>query len=90
MDYRRAWCHEGTYFFTVDLHQRCGNDLLVRHIDLLKQNIRQVKQDHPLVIHGLVKRVIDWLHSTFHRLMNAGVYPNNRAGGEEELLSYHD
>jgi hypothetical protein len=29
-DYRRAWYPGGTYFFTVNLLQRQGNDLLTR------------------------------------------------------------
>jgi putative transposase len=33
-NYRRAWHPGGTYFFTVNLLERSGNDLLVRHIDL--------------------------------------------------------
>lgn len=51
-NYRRAWCPGGTYFFTVNLLERRGNDLLVRHIELLKENIRAVKQRHPLEIHA--------------------------------------
>jgi putative transposase len=35
-DYRRAWHPGGTYFFTVNLLQRQGNDLLIRHIELLR------------------------------------------------------
>ena len=175
MDYRRAWCQGGTYFFTVNLLERNGNDLLVKHIEPLKQNIRRIKQTHPFKIHGwvvlpdhmhcvielpendtdfplrwrlikvgfskalpkterissvrrsrgergiwqrrywehlirderdyqahmdyvhinpvkhgLVKRVFDWPHSTFPRLVEAGVYPSDWGGGEEELLSYQD
>jgi putative transposase len=175
MDYRRAWCQGGTYFFTVNLLERGGNDLLVKHIESLKRNIRIVKQTHPFKIHGwvvlpdhmhcvielpgndtdfplrwrlikagfskaipkterrssvrrrrgergiwqrrywehlikdeidyqahmdyvhinpvkhgLVKRVIDWPHSTFHYHVEAGVYPSNWCGGEEELLDYQD
>ena len=33
--------------------------------------------------HGLVSRVADWPHSTFHRLVAAGVYPADWAGGLE-------
>ena len=36
-DYRRAWHPGGTYFFTVNLLQREGNDLLIRHVDLLRE-----------------------------------------------------
>jgi putative transposase len=30
--------------------------------------------------HGLVKRVIDWPYSTFHRYVNQGIYPDNWCG----------
>jgi putative transposase len=53
-DYRRAWHPGGTYFFTVNALQRHGNDLLTRHIDLLREVIRQVRRAHPFVIHGWV------------------------------------
>ena len=38
------------------------------------------------VKHGLVKQVADWPYSTFHRLVKAGVYPLNWAGGAEKVL----
>jgi hypothetical protein len=38
------------------------------------------------VKHGLVKNVVDWPYSTFHRLVKAGVYPRNWAGGAESDL----
>jgi len=50
-DYRRAWHPGGTYFFTVNLLQRQGNNLLTRHIDLLRQTVRSVRQRHPFRIH---------------------------------------
>lgn len=53
-DYRRARHPGGTYFFTVNLLQRQGNDLLVRHIDLLRSTIDSVRQRHPFQIHGWV------------------------------------
>jgi putative transposase len=53
-DYRRAWTPGGTYFFTVNLLQRHGNDLLVRHIDKLRESVRTVRQRHPFHIHGWV------------------------------------
>ena len=59
-NYRRAFVPGGTWFFTVNLLQRRGNDLLVREIDLL---------------HGRVRRVQDWPYSTFHQYVEAGVYP---------------
>lgn len=36
------------------------------------------------VKHGLVKRGADWPHSTFHRLVQAGVYPADWAGCYED------
>lgn len=174
-NYRRAWHPGGTYFFTVNLLERSGNNLLIKHIESLKKNIRLVKQSHPFKIHGwvvlpdhmhcvielpendvdfslrwrlikagfsktlpkteciscvrkrrgergiwqrrywehlikderdyqahmdyvhinpvkhgLVKKVVDWPHSTFHRLVDDGVYPSDWAGGGEEMLSYLD
>jgi len=53
-NYRRIWHLGGTYFFTVNLLERGNNDLLVRHIDLLRETIRTVKQRHPFNIHGWV------------------------------------
>ncbi len=38
-DYRRLWHQGGTYFFTVNLLERRGNDLLVRRLDLLKHAV---------------------------------------------------
>ena len=42
------------------------------------------------VKHGLVERVRDWPHSTFHRLAERGVYPPDWAGAEEAALGYSD
>lgn len=53
-DYRRAWYPGGTYFFTVNLLQRQGNDLLTQHIDVLRQSVRSVRERHPFHIHGWV------------------------------------
>ncbi|MBA3324648.1 MAG: hypothetical protein H0T41_05065 [Rhodobacteraceae bacterium] len=40
-----------------------------------------------LVKHGLVERVRDWPHSSFHRDMRRGIVPADRAGevGEREF-----
>jgi len=46
-----CWRH---LFFTVNLLQRNENDLLVRHIDLLREAIRSTRRAHPFVIHGWV------------------------------------
>ena len=53
-DYRRVWCLGGTYFFTVNLLQRQGNDLLTRYIDKLRLVVSSVRQRHPFIIHGWV------------------------------------
>ncbi len=53
-DYRRAWHPGGIYFFTVNLLQRHGNDLLTRHVDLLRKTVRSVRKRHPFHIHSWV------------------------------------
>ncbi len=174
-NYRRVWHPGGTYFFTVNLLERRGNDLLVRHVDLLRDVVRSVKERHPFKIHGwvvlpdhlhcvielpesdvnfplrwrlikmgfskalpryerlsrvrqkrgergiwqrrywehlirderdyrahvdyvhinplkhgLVDKVVDWPHSTFHHCVKKGVYPLDWAGGAECVLGYVD
>jgi len=49
-NYRRHYHAGGMYFFTVNLLQRHENDLLIRHIDDLRQAIRTVKAKHPFDI----------------------------------------
>ena len=46
MRYRRATAAGGSYFFTVNLADRSA-DTLVRHIDVLRMMMQQVKQAHP-------------------------------------------
>ena len=53
-NYRRAWHPGGTYFFTVNLLERTGNDLLVRQIDLLRESVRKVRVKYPFTIHAWV------------------------------------
>lgn len=53
-DYRRLWQPGGTYFFTVNLLRRAHNDLLTRHIDLLREAVRAVRRHHTFDIHGWV------------------------------------
>ena len=53
-NYRRAWHPGGTYFFTINILERKGNDLLVREIHVLRETIHTVKQRHPFKIHGWV------------------------------------
>jgi putative transposase len=54
---------------------RDENDFM-RHVDYV--HINPVKHRH-------VRRVIDWPHSSFHRLVRLGVYPEDWAGDAEEL-----
>ena len=174
-DYRRAWCQGSTYFFTVNLLQRQNNDLLIKHIDVLRTVVSSVRRAHSFAIHGwvvlpdhlhcvielppdeadfatrwrliksgfskalpkterrnsvrvrrgergiwqrrywehlirdeadfrahmdyvhinpvkhgLVESVTDWPHSTFHKLVEKGIYPSDWAGGEEVKLDYLD
>ena len=174
-DYRRAWQPGGTYFFTVNLLQRRDNNLLTRHIDLLRSAVKTVRQRYPFIIHGwvvlpehmhciielppgdvdfatrwrlikmnfskaipsterisvvraqrgergiwqrrswehlirderdyrahmdyvhinpvkhgLVKCVANWPYSTFHRLVEKGIYPMNWAGGNEDEVKCDD
>jgi len=53
-NYRRAFIPGGTWFFTVSLLERHGNDLLVREIDLLRAIVRRVRQRHPFRIDAWV------------------------------------
>lgn len=52
--YRRVFVPGATWFFTVNLLERRGNDLLVRHIDLLRNAVRKVHDQHPFVIDAWV------------------------------------
>ncbi|MDD5056399.1 MAG: transposase [Sideroxydans sp.] len=40
--------------------------------------------------HGLVERVAEWPYSTFHRLVDQGIYPMDWAGGCESELGYDE
>lgn len=42
------------------------------------------------VKHGLVKQVKDWPYSTFHNLVEQGVYTQDWGGGMEGNLRYGD
>ncbi len=53
-DYRRYRVAGGTYFFTVNLLQRYPNDLLVRHIELLRTGVREVRKNRPFHIDAWV------------------------------------
>ena len=49
MRYRRSFTPGGYYFFTLTLQNR-WQDLLVRHIDVLRRAFAEVKQKHPFDI----------------------------------------
>lgn len=53
-NYLRPHRPGATWFFTVNLLQRRGNDLLVREIDLLRAVVARVRQRHPFRIHAWV------------------------------------
>jgi len=52
--YQRLRIEGGCYFFTVNLAERHGNDLLVRHIDDLREAILTTMRDHPFSIDAMV------------------------------------
>lgn len=53
-DYRRYRIPGGCYFFTVNLLERGRNDLLIRHIDALRQSVRTVRRNRPFQIDSWV------------------------------------
>lgn len=53
-NYRRAYAPGTSCFFTVNLLQRRNNDLLLRHIDLLRDAVRRVHRLQPFVIDARV------------------------------------
>ena len=61
MRYRRSYVPGATYFFTVNLLER-DKTLLTDHIDLLKQSMCQVKENHPYRIDAMVV-LPDHLHA---------------------------
>jgi len=48
--YRRARIPGAVYFFTVNLAERRGNDLLVQQIDALREAFTGTKRDHPFAM----------------------------------------
>ncbi|MEW7313251.1 transposase [Buttiauxella gaviniae] len=52
-NYRRMRVFGGTWFFTVNLHDR-NSDLLIRHIAELRRVVHHVKQRHPFEINAWV------------------------------------
>lgn len=53
-DYRRCLIPGGCYFFTVNLLQRYPNDLLIRHIGILRDVVRNVRFTKPFFINAWV------------------------------------
>ena len=53
MRYRRAFATGATWFFTVNLADR-QQDLLTRHITLLREVMHEVKVHHPFEIDAMV------------------------------------
>ncbi len=53
-DYRRMRIPGGCFFFTVNLLERHGNDLLTRRIDLLRDAVRHVRRARPFGIDAWV------------------------------------
>jgi putative transposase len=52
-DYRRFRVPGGTYFFTINLLER-KSDLLVRHIDALREAVRRTQRERPFAIDAWV------------------------------------
>lgn len=61
--YRRNRIAGGTYFFTVTLRDR-SSDVLVRHVDLLRNAFRSVRAERPFMINAIVI-LPDHLHTIF-------------------------
>jgi REP element-mobilizing transposase RayT len=88
-NYRRAFVPGGCWFFTVNLLER-RNSLLAERIDALRDAIQRTDEADDArhveycyinpVKHGLVARVRDWPHSSFHRDARAGIFPEDWAG----------
>ncbi|WAJ70189.1 REP-associated tyrosine transposase [Catenovulum adriaticum] len=51
-NYKRFKKAGGLYFFTVTLANRFNNDLLIRHIELLRAVVKKVKTEYPFIIHA--------------------------------------
>ncbi|WP_141699322.1 REP-associated tyrosine transposase [Candidatus Thiosymbion oneisti] len=44
---------QGVYFFTLNLAERRGNDLLLHYIDALRGAFRRTKRDHPFTMEAV-------------------------------------
>ena len=54
MQYRRWYVPGGTYFFTVNLLERGGNDLLVRRVSDLREVVAEVRAMYPFRVDACV------------------------------------
>jgi putative transposase len=52
--YKRVKIEGGCYFFTLTLANRQGNDLLIRHVDELREAFRLTQRDHPFKMDAVV------------------------------------
>ena len=73
MQYRRAKEKGGTYFFTVNLADRKSN-LLIEHIEDLRDVMKKVKQQHPFDIDAMVV-LPDHLHAIWTLPKDDADYP---------------
>ena len=53
-DYRRIYIPGAIWFFTVNLAERKGNQLLLEHIEKLRESFIKVSKDHPFKIIAIV------------------------------------
>jgi putative transposase len=70
-DYRRIRVPGGTYFFTINLLER-KSDLLTRHIDVLREAIKQTRRARPSNIDAWVV-LPDYIHCIW-TLLEGDVY----------------
>jgi putative transposase len=73
MRYRRAVLAGGDFFFTLNLANR-QSDLLVRHVDSLRDVMRRVKAAHPFTIMAVVV-LPDHLHALWRLPPDDAGYP---------------
>jgi putative transposase len=53
-NYKRLQIPGGTYFFTLTLAERHGNDLLTRHVAALRSAFRRTLADRPAAVQAIV------------------------------------
>lgn len=89
MRYRRAFVAGGSYFFTVNLADR-HSDLLVRHIEELRQALDKVKKAHPFTLVAMVV-MPEHLHAIWRLPVGDADYPRRwsllKAGLSRRLKS---